>query len=169
MNWAHIHLMSNHFPVVGLVFGTLLLFLALLRKSEELKRVSFGIFILIALITFLVYFSGEPAEEIVEHLPGVKESIIEQHEEIALVSLIFIEILGIMAAAGLFLSLRSTSKMKWLVTALFILSIVSGGLIIWTANLGGQIRHTEIRKDFQFSPSESGQKWDKERYGHDDD
>jgi uncharacterized membrane protein len=118
MNWAHIHLMSNHFPVIGIVFGILLLLLALLRKSEELKKVSFGIFILIALVAFVVYFSGEPAEEVVEHLPGVKGSVIEQHEEMALVSLIFIEILGIMASIGLFLSFRAKSNMKWFVAGL---------------------------------------------------
>lgn len=42
MNWAHVHLSLNHLPVVGTFFGVLLLLLALLRKSEELKRVSQG-------------------------------------------------------------------------------------------------------------------------------
>ena len=44
MNWAHVHLMLSHLPVVGTIFGVLLLLLALLRKSEELKRVSLGVF-----------------------------------------------------------------------------------------------------------------------------
>jgi len=46
MNWAHVHLLLNHLPVVGTFFGVLLLLLALLRKSEELKRVSLGVFVL---------------------------------------------------------------------------------------------------------------------------
>jgi len=63
MNWAHIHLSLNHLPVVGIIFGVLLLLLALLRKSEELKRVSLGVFVLTALIALPVYFTGEPAEK----------------------------------------------------------------------------------------------------------
>jgi hypothetical protein len=55
INWAHIHLMINHFPVVG-VMGAILLFLyALIRKSEEVKMVSLGLFVLVALITLPVY------------------------------------------------------------------------------------------------------------------
>ena len=163
MNLAHIHLMINHFPIIGIAFGILLLIWAILRKNEEVKRASFGIFVIIALIALPVYFTGEPAEEIVEHLPGVKESIIEKHEEMALISLVFIEILGAIAAAGLFLSFRSKPFISWLVAALLILSVVSGGLIAKTANIGGQIRHTEIRKDFQLSIPES------HHYEHDDD
>ncbi len=150
MDWAHIHLMISHFPVIGIVFGILLLSLAIIRKSKELKLVSFGIFIIIALVALAVYLTGEPAEEIVEKLPGVAESIIEQHEDMAFISLIAIEILGVIAAIGLFISLRSKSVSGWIVTALLVLSIVSGGLIGQIANLGGQIRHSEIRKDFQF-------------------
>jgi hypothetical protein len=83
MNWAHIHLSLNHLPVVGIIFGVLLLLLALLRKSEELKRVSLGVFVLTALLALPVYFTGEPAEEVVEHVPGVAESLIGRHENAA--------------------------------------------------------------------------------------
>jgi hypothetical protein len=84
MNWAHVHLMLSHLPVVGTIFGLLLLLLAQLRKSEELKRVSLGIFVLTALLALPVYFTGEPAEKVVEHLPGVTEPLIEEHENAAL-------------------------------------------------------------------------------------
>ena len=38
MNIAHLHLMLNHFPVVGSVIVALLLVLALYRRSDELGR-----------------------------------------------------------------------------------------------------------------------------------
>jgi carbamoylphosphate synthase small subunit len=34
--------MLNHIPVLGIAFGLALVSLALLRKSEELKRISLG-------------------------------------------------------------------------------------------------------------------------------
>src|SRR5215470_15297757 len=84
MNWAHVHLMLTHLQVIGTIFGVLLLLLALLKKSEELKRVSLGIFVLTALLALPVYLTGEPAEKVAEHLPGVTEPLIERHENAAL-------------------------------------------------------------------------------------
>ncbi len=166
MNWAHIHLMINHFPVIGIVFGILLLSLAIIRKGEELKVVSFGFLVIIALATLAVYFTGEPAEEIVEELQGVTESLIEQHEEMAFVALIAVETVGIIAGIGLFISLLSKSVSSWIVIVLLLLSILTGGLIAKTANVGGQIRHSEIRKDFQYSMSHREIGGERER--HDD-
>ena len=70
MNPSHLHLMLNHIPVVGMPFGLALVSLAFLRKSEELKRISLGFITIIALLAIPVYLTGEPAEELVENLPG---------------------------------------------------------------------------------------------------
>jgi hypothetical protein len=65
--------MLNHIPVLGIAFGLALVSLALLRKSEELKRISLGFLIVIALLASPAYLTGEPAEELVENLPGVSK------------------------------------------------------------------------------------------------
>ena len=75
--------MLNHVPVLGTAFGLGLVGWALLRRSEELKRISLGIFIIVALLAIPAYLTGEPTEELVENLPGVSKSSIEQHEEAA--------------------------------------------------------------------------------------
>jgi uncharacterized membrane protein len=149
MNWAHIHLLLSHLPVVGTIFGVLLLLLALLRKSEELKRVSLGVFVLTALLALPVYFTGEPAEKVVEHLPGVAEPLIEGHENAALFALLMAGGAGIVAMAGLIFFRRAEKLPGWIVAAMLVLSLATSGLMGWTANLGGQIRHTEIRGDFK--------------------
>ena len=38
MNGAHLHLLLNHIPVIGVPLGLLLLAFAFLRRSEEWKR-----------------------------------------------------------------------------------------------------------------------------------
>ena len=147
MNWAHVHLSINHIPVLGTVFGTLLLVFGMAKKNEEIKRVSLGIFVIIAVATLPVYFTGEPAEEIVEPLPGVAESILEEHEESALISFIAVGILGV-AAIGVLWRYRYTDTIpKRFVVAGLILSIIVFGLMAWTADLGGKIRHSEIRSE----------------------
>ena len=154
MNWAHIHLSLNHLPVVGTIFGVLLLLLALVRKSEELKRVSLGVFVFTALLALPVYFTGEPAEKVVEHLPGVAEPLIERHEDAALFALLMAGGAGVVALAGLILFRRAEKLPGWIVAATLVLSIATSGLMGWTANRGGRIRHTEIRADFK-APTET--------------
>lgn len=145
MNWAHVHIAINHAPVIGIIFGFLLLTYAMVRKSEELKKASLGIFVIIALIAIPVYFTGGGAEEVVEHLPGVSESIIERHEDSAFSTFVMVEILGLLTLGGLFLYRRPQTLSNWFVILSLVLSIIIGGLMTRTANLGGQIRHTEIR------------------------
>jgi uncharacterized membrane protein len=145
MNQAHIHLLLNHIPLVVAGVAALLLAAALLRKNAKLKPVSLWLFVLAALITIPVYLTGEPAEEIVENLPGVLGPIVEQHERTALFSLIALEVLGVVSLSGLLIYRRAAELPKVFVVAALGLSIVAGGLTAWTANLGGQIRHSEIR------------------------
>ena len=147
MNWAHVHIAINHVPVLGIIFGFLLLIYGMMKKSEELKKASLGIFVIIALIAIPVYFTGGSAEEIVEHLPGVAESIIGQHKESAFSTFVMVEVLGLLTLGGLFLYRRPQNLSNWFVILSLILSILVGGLMVRTANLGGQIRHTEIRSE----------------------
>jgi len=152
MSWTHLHLLLNHVPVLGTIFGLLLLGVAMIIKSAELKKASLGIFIITALATIPVYLTGNSAEDTVEHLPAVAESIIDQHQEWALISLVTVGVLGLFATGGLLVARRLRAFPTWIVTTTLIFSLVVGGLMAWTANLGGQIRHTEIRSESQFLP-----------------
>lgn len=146
MNWAHIHLMVNHVPVLGTVFGLALLAWGMVRRTDRLQRAALAAFVVVALAAIPVYLTGEPAEDMVEHLVGTAEPAIEVHENAALVSLVGVELLGVIALAGLLLS-RTTWAPVALARAALVMSIVTAGLMVRTANLGGQIRHAEVRAD----------------------
>ena len=88
MNWAHIHLMANHIPVLGTVLLVLLLAVGLIRGSPSLIRTTLWATVVLAVLTVPVYLTGEPAEEQVEGMIGVKKATIEDHEENAKVGLI---------------------------------------------------------------------------------
>ena len=148
INWAHVHLMINHFPVVGVLGSILLLLYGVVRKSDEVKMVSLGIFVLLALITIPVYLTGEAADAVVKNIPGVTERYIGRHEETASYALVLIEIVGATALLGLLLLRRFHRMPKWIITAVLILSCITAVVIGFTANLGGQIRHTEIRAGY---------------------
>ena len=103
MNWAHVHLMLNHLPVLGTVFGLALLAWAMLRRDETLQRAALATFVLTALAAIPVFLTGEPSEEMVEHLTGTAEQAIEAHEDAAVVALVAVEVLGALAIATLLL------------------------------------------------------------------
>jgi len=145
MNQAHLHLLFNHFPVIGTILCLLLLLFALMRKSDELKRASLGGLVLISLLTIPAFLTGEPAEELVENLPGVSHALIEAHEKAALVAFIALGITGALALVGLIWFRNRTTLPTWLIAAALLLTSVSVGLMARTGNLGGEIRHTEIR------------------------
>ncbi len=147
MNWAHVHLLINHVPIIGVIGALLLLVYSLIRKSEEVKMVSFGLFVLVALMTFAVYFTGEAAQKVVKDLPGVTEAYIGRHEEMAGIALTSMAVLGVAALIGLILLRRSSAIPKWIVVVVLVLSLITTAIVGFTANLGGQIRHTEIRGD----------------------
>ena len=145
MDAAHLHLLLTHVPVVATIVGLLLLAAGLVRRSDEIKKASLAIFVASALLAIPTYLTGESAEHVVEHLSGVSESLIERHEDAAFQSVMALELLGLLAAGALVLARYSGRLTATLVSGALVLSIVTGGLMARTANLGGQIRHSEIR------------------------
>ncbi len=145
MNWAHVHLMINHIPVIGIPGVALVLVYALARKSEEVKTASLGLFVLIAFATFAVYFTGDAGEKVVKDLPGVTEAYIDRHEEVADWTLVLTEILGVFSLAGLAFQRRLRRIPNAVAALVLVLSLITAVAAGVTANLGGQIRHTEIR------------------------
>ncbi len=153
MNWPHIHLMINHFPVIGLILCILLLGAALIRRSEELKQVALGAFVLIALTAVPVYLTGQAASDTVKKLPGVVESMVDTHEDVASYALVMVLILGAVALAGLIFFRHSTKIPIWFMAIILAAALAAAALIGLTANLGGQIRHPEIREGFVPPPA----------------
>lgn len=81
----------------------------------------------------------------IEHLPGISERIIELHEEAAEKAIWSVGAARFAAVVGLFLSIRRKATPRWAYPAVLAAALTSVGLIAWTNNLGGQVRHPEIR------------------------
>jgi uncharacterized membrane protein len=166
MDLTHIHLMLNHVPVIAVGFGLLIGLFALVRKSREGTYTALWIFVLTGLVAVVVYLTGEPAEERVEDIAGVSKAIIEQHEEAAALALIGSVGLAAISLVGLYLLRRSSRLANWFVVTAVVGSLGVSGIMARTANLGGQVRHSEIRaaqtatdgaaKDAQATPGARG-------------
>lgn len=145
MNPAHLHIILNHIPVIGIPFGIALLIWGFLRKSQEVKTTALLVFVAIALVTIPTYFSGKGAEDVVEDLPGVSENLIENHETAATIALVATSILGGLALVRLLMASRFATVGGPMTILVLVFSLGVAGWLGRTANLGGQIRHSEIR------------------------
>ena len=146
MDPVHVHLFLNHFPVICSILSVPLFLYAYWRKSDELKQLALLVLVLAAAVTIPVYLSGEPAEEVVEKLAGVSHDLIEQHEDAAYFAMISMMITGAISLIGLIaMFLKKAAAAKFLVLVALLSAIGSAGLMLRTSNLGGQIRHSEIR------------------------
>src|SRR5690606_23190697 len=83
MNDVHFHLVVTHLPIVGVLIGFLILLTGYFSKSPQVKITALGIFVFSALAAIVAFYTGEGAEDIVEKLPGVSETLIHNHEELA--------------------------------------------------------------------------------------
>ena len=144
MTSVQLHLALNHVPVILSIVGLMMLIVSFFIKNNTVTKIAYVFLLVAAVAAIPVYLTGEGTEEAVEHLPGVSESIIEEHEEVAKLGLIAIIGAGILA-------LGSLAAQKWqagvrvLRVVVLLAALISGGLMAQTAHLGGQIRHSEIR------------------------
>jgi hypothetical protein len=145
MDLTHIHLLLNHFPTIGFIIGGGLFLLSLAMKSDDLKLVSLVILLGIALIAIPTYMSGNGAADAIKSRPGVTKALVETHEGAAFVAMGFMLLTGMFAWLGLWQFRRLAGVPGWNLTVIAVLTLVSLGLMIRASNLGGEIRHEEIR------------------------
>ncbi|MFZ4679878.1 MAG: hypothetical protein ACOYLP_06900 [Flavobacterium sp.] len=153
MNDAHLHLLVNHFPIIGTNFGLGILIAVIIFKNNAVKNVSYVIFIVTAIFTFISMSTGEGAEEIVEDMPNVGKQIIHEHEEFAEKLALVLYVLGAVSLFGLYANLKNYSKAKLIPYVALVIAIVGVVLAKSVGTSGGEIRHTEIRANIQKAQS----------------
>lgn len=144
MNLAHVHLLLNHFPVIGTLIALGLFLGSIVGKSEDLKRAALVVFLGIALLAIPTYMSGNAAQSAITGLPGVSDALIVRHEDAALLAYVFMEITGAFAWFGLWQFRRNSRLGSGTLSAVLFLSVVTVGLMANAATIGGAIRHPEI-------------------------
>jgi putative Mn2+ efflux pump MntP len=92
----HLHLIINHIPLLGMLYGAFLLVVYFFRQNlGSVLLIALGLILISALFSVPTFYSGEWAEDIVENQSHVSETFIHEHEESAEITVWFL------AAAGL--------------------------------------------------------------------
>ena len=145
MDLAHIHLLLNHFPTIGFLIGGGLFVVSLFLKGDDLKLSSLVVLLGIALLSIPTYMSGNGAQDAIKSLPGVSKTLIEAHEGAALVAMVFMLLTGGFAWLALWQFRRLRRVPTWNLGLILVLTVVTFGLMARASNMGGEIRHEEIR------------------------
>ncbi len=146
MNQAHLHMVFNHFPIIGLFFGIGILAYGIIKKQTILVNTAYVMFIICMIMAKATMMTGEGAEEIVEEL-GISHDIIHEHEEMAETFMKVLYGLGILSILGLVANLKKYSKAPIVSYVVLVLAISSAVLSKSVGTSGGEIRHTEIREN----------------------
>lgn len=144
-NVAHLHLLLNHVPTIGTVVALGLLIVAFIRRDEGLKLVGLEVLFAIALLTLPAYMTGVAAFQKLRNQPGVSDSAIRLHQDVALYGFTWLEFAGFIGWVALWQARRRGRAASGMVVAATVLTIVALVVMAQAANLGGDIRHPEIR------------------------
>ncbi len=166
MNDAHLHMVVNHFPIIGTIFGLGVLVAGIFFKNNAIKNVGYVLFIVAAIFGAVSMATGEGAEEIAENLPSVTDQIIHEHEEMAEKLAIVLYALGLVSLIGLYMNIKNHAKANLISYLAVIIAVVGVFLGKQTGTTGGEIRHTEIRANANVR---NASETNSEQESHDDD
>jgi len=144
-NAAQFHLLVNHVPVIGMFGMVLALLVAIQTKSRDIKRLVLLATTVVGLSALAPFWTGEPAEELIEDRAGIDKAMIHEHEEAAEFATILAVVTGIAAGAAWFWQRQRPDSLRRTLPGVFVLATVTAVAMGKTAHEGGKISHPEIR------------------------
>lgn len=149
MTDAHYHLVVNHFPIIGTILAVGILIAGMLLKNNSVKNVSYVIFIVSAIFAYLSLKTGGPAAGAVKGMPDITKEIISEHAKVANNLAYTLYALAILSMLGLYTNIKNHNKADLFSFLAFIVSLLAVFFAQHVGTSGGEIRHTEIRKDYK--------------------
>jgi hypothetical protein len=158
-NEAHLHLLVNHFPIIGAFLAVPMLVLTLLlRKERGLLLASVFLLVVTAVSAWLSIETGEKAMDMLDAQEDRKwfktyqegEDALGEHEERAEKSMYAAVPTALLGVLLLVMAHRRPPENPlprvW-IGLLLVGAAATGGAMAYTGNAGGVIMHREIRGD----------------------
>lgn len=153
MNLPHVHLLLNHWPIIGAFIGLTLFFIALMTRNSDLKQASLVLFALLAVLTIPIYLSGNAAADALKKQQGWPTALVASHEGAAVLAFLALELTGIFSIFALWPSTKTAKHeffaRRWAQRGVLASAFVTAGLMAVAGNTGGNIRHPEILTEGQ--------------------
>jgi hypothetical protein len=144
MDATKLHLIFNYSPLIGTPIGIIVLLYGNQKLSVRAQNIGLGVLVLTAILTLVVFGTGEAAGMGSEFIIGPVWTNIQQHKVSAFPSFAVVESMGVFALFGMINLIRGKALAKWFAIMIVILSITAIGLTARTAYFGKQIHSLEV-------------------------
>jgi uncharacterized membrane protein len=159
--WSHVHMILNHFPTVGFVMALCFYIAALVTDNAAMKRGGLALFAICGILGVPTYVTGAASMWALTDppLPQISKALINEHRDMALMSLFGLAFTGGTAWIELWRYRhlgRFSNRSLYLV---LIFAIITLGIMAETGHRGGQINHPEIRVATDILPTDPNAGW----------
>ncbi|HEY3933031.1 MAG TPA: hypothetical protein VGL65_00265 [Gemmatimonadales bacterium] len=141
---AHLHVLVNHIPIIGLPLVALLLAWGLARREDAVVRVALLAAILIGIGTWFADYTGDGAKHDVRNNAWYNRAVVERHEQAGDRTNIAGIAAGVLALGVLVLARGGKPARRDGAAAVLAVLIVASALAAWAGYQGGKIRHNEF-------------------------
>ena len=142
----HLHIVLNHFPLIGSIFVLGLLIASAYMKNDDMRRVSLILFVVLGLLAIPTYITGAAAGWAYQGRPDMSTQILDAHRDAALLAFIFLGLTGTASWLVLWRERRfgrASSAGLYTVLALGFVALLT---IVETGSLGGTVLRPELRE-----------------------
>lgn len=142
MSWPTTHSILNHFPIVLVIVGAIVLLAALIRPMRGAWLYALGSFILAGISIYPAWLTGEQAARFVRDAWYIAPGAVHRHAETADITLWIILALGLVSLIAWLSIVRAAnaiSPANWLRTLVALLAIAALGAVAVTGYFGGKI------------------------------
>jgi uncharacterized membrane protein len=153
--WSHAHLILNHFPTAGFVFGIAALVTALVADNAAMKKGSLILFVILGILGVPTYVAGTAAMWALTQptIPEISKAVINSHRDMALWTLFGLAVTGATAWIELWRARSQGSFSKQSLYLVLGFSVVTLAIMTETGHRGGLINHPEIRSASEILPT----------------
>ena len=146
------HLVLNHVPLVGLMFGLVFFVAGWRRSSEAALRAGLRIFVSMGVLVVLVAGSGLVTANLLAEAAWLNPDALAVHQQIGILTLVVLVALAGLSGAMLLVSRTTPGFRAWAIKTVLVLALAGIGASIWAAYLGGALRHTELGRTSPVKP-----------------
>lgn len=145
MNGEQLHLLLNHLPIVGSFFGFALVLLSVVRRADAgALHAATLVLGLSAVGAAGAYFTGEDAEEVIEHRPSFNHDAVEEHEEGAPYALGALVATAITSAGLSLLTVKGRPRPTAATVVWVLLSLLSVAILTRVGFTGRAVGHPDL-------------------------
>jgi uncharacterized membrane protein len=141
---VEVHLSLNHVPLVGLALGLVFFVSGLARSATAAVLAGLRVFVAMGIVVLPVVGSGLMSRTALANATWLDASAVSSHQLAGILSLVVLVTLAALSGAMLWVSRQTSTLPRWGRTTILVLALVGFGTCLWTAYLGGRLRHSEL-------------------------